>query len=270
MKLQESIPLSSIYKREEDFSADLADTLDALNVGKFEDPETESNVGTRKADIVAVGEDGGKLVVENQFDKADWDHWGRLEAYARLKKATVAVLVAEDFEDLMITTCSLRNEDSEIDWYLIQAQANTHKELSFHHVVQPARDIQVEKKAGVEYSEFWEPIRRDGLFAGKPVPVRDEGWIRKDIRNVGVCLYLNNQRCYIQLYFQSSEHRDKVMALFPESDYSYEYKNSPKEIKVQFPVLDKGKNNRDDWPEIREKLVNMGTDIYNKINESDT
>ena len=87
MKLQESIPLSSIYKREEDFSADLADTLDALNVGKFEDPETESNVGTRKADIVAVGEDGGKLVVENQFDKADWDHWGRLEAYARLKKA---------------------------------------------------------------------------------------------------------------------------------------------------------------------------------------
>ena len=270
MKLQESIPLSSIYKREEDFSADLADTLDALNVGKFEDPETESNVGTRKADIVAVGEDGGKLVVENQFGKANWDHWGRLEAYARLKKATVAVLVAEDFEDLMITTCSLRNEDSEIDWYLIQAQANTHKELSFHHVVQPARDIQVEKKAGVEYSEFWEPIRRDGLFAGKPVPVHDEGWIRKDIRNVGVCLYLNNQRCYIQLYFQSSEHRDKVMALFPESDYSYEYKNSPKEIKVQFPVLDKGKNNRDDWPEIREKLVNMGTDIYNKINESDT
>ena len=270
MKLQESIPLSSIYKREEDFSADLADTLDALNIGKFEDPETESNVGTRKADIVAVGEDGGKLVVENQFGKANWDHWGRLEAYARLKKATVAVLVAEDFEDLMITTCSLRNEDSEIDWYLIQAQANTHKELSFHHVVQPARDIQVEKKAGVEYSEFWEPIRRDGLFAGKPVPVHDEGWIRKDIRNVGVCLYLNNQRCYIQLYFQSSEHRDKVMALFPESDYSYEYKNSPKEIKVQFPVLDKGKNNRDDWPEIREKLVNMGTDIYNKINESDT
>ena len=44
-------------------------TLDALNVGKFEDPETESNVGTRKADIVAVGEDG-VLVVENQFGKA--------------------------------------------------------------------------------------------------------------------------------------------------------------------------------------------------------
>lgn len=273
MKLQEPIPLSDIYEREEVFSRDLAKTLDALNIGKFEDPETESNVGTRKADIVAIGEDGGKLVVENQFGKANWDHWGRLEAYARLKKATVAALVAEDFEDLMITTCSLRNEDSEIDWYLIQAQANTHEELSFHHVVQPARDIQVEKKAGVEYSEFWEPIRREGLFAGKPVPI-NELQIRKNVQVQGVQLFLalSNHRCYIKLSFEGkdkSENRDEIMELFPESEYNYEYKESPKFASVIFPVSDKGKKDRDDWPEIREKLVSMGTDIYDKINESD-
>ena len=111
MKLQKTIPLSSIYTREEDFSTDLADNLDALGIGKFEDAETESNVGTRRADIVAVGEDD-TLVVENQFGRANWDHWGRLEAYARLKEATITVLVAEDFEELMIVTCNLRNEDS--------------------------------------------------------------------------------------------------------------------------------------------------------------
>ena len=54
-----------------------------------------------------------------------------------------------------------------------------------------------------------------------------------------------------------------------ESDYLYEYNDSPKQIRVKFPVLDKGKNNQDDWDEIREALVTMGTDIYNKINESD-
>ena len=56
MKLQETIPLSSIYTREEDFSTDLADNLDALGVGSFEDPKIESPVGKRRADIVAVGE----------------------------------------------------------------------------------------------------------------------------------------------------------------------------------------------------------------------
>ena len=123
MNIQQRIPLSDIYKREEDFSADLAENLDALRVGRFEDAETESNVGTRRADIVAVGEDG-ILVVENQFGKADWDHWGRLEAYARLKKADVAVLVAEDFEELMIVTCRLRDEDSAIDLSLIRILGN--------------------------------------------------------------------------------------------------------------------------------------------------
>ena len=208
MNIQQLKPLSDIYKREEEFSADLADNLEALNIGEFEDVETESNVGTRRADIVAVGEDG-ILVIENQFGKADWDHWGRLEAYARLKKADVAVLVAEDFEELMIVTCNLRNEDSKIDWYLIQAQANAHKELSFHHLARPAIDIQTERKAEAEESEFWAPVRGGELgelFAGKPVPARAEGWIMKTIRNIQVCLFLTNRRCYIRLYFLGPNH----------------------------------------------------------------
>lgn len=274
MNLQQLIPLSDIYNREEDFSMDLADNLDALRIGSFEDVETEARVGTRRADIVGIGE-GGTLVVENQFGKADWDHWGRLEAYARLKEATVAVLVAESFEELMIVTCRLRDDDSTIDWYLIQAQANSHNELSFHHVVGPAIDIQTEKKAEGGYSEFWQPIRQGELgelFAGKPVPISNEGWISKSIRNVGVNLFLTNQRCYVQLYFEGKdrlERRDKIMALFPESDYLYKYNDSPKQIRVQFPILDKGKNDRDNWDKIREELVSLGTDIYNKISESD-
>ena len=276
MNLQKTVPLSTVYpgqSGERDFSADLVKNLKELNVGKFEDAETEANVGTRKADIVAVGEDG-TLVVENQFGRANWDHWGRLEAYARLKEADVAVLVAERFEELMIVTCNLRNEDSNVNWYLIQAQANSHSELFFNHVARPAIDIQTEKKGDILYSEFWAPIREGEcgeLFVGKPVPIRNEGWIMKTIRKVQVCLYLNKQQCYIQLYFLKPNHcerRDKIMELFPESDYNYEYKDTEKITAVIFPVLDKGKDDRDLWDEIREKLVTMGTDIYNKINES--
>ncbi len=274
MNLQKTISLSSIYTREEDFSDDLADNLDALRVGSFEDPETESNVGTRRADIVAVGEDG-TLVVENQFGKADWDHWGRLEAYARLKKADVAVLVAEDFEELMIVTCNLRNEDSTIDWYLIQAQANAHEELSFHHVARPAIDIQTEKKTEAGESEFWSPIRRGELgevFKGKPVPIKDERLLDKRVRGVQMTLRLNKNHCSIRLRFQETnrlERRDEIMELFPKPPYNYEYKEADESVSVVFPVLNKGIDDRDDWDEIREKLVARGTAIYNKINESD-
>ena len=272
MQLQKTIPLSSIYNREEDFSTDLADNLDALRVGSFEDPETESNVGTRRADLVAAGEDG-TLVVENQFGKADWDHWGRLEAYARLKKADVAVLVAEEFEELMIVTCNLRNEDSAISWYLIQVQANAHNELSFHHTARPAIDIQTEKKAEGGYSEFWAPIREgNGLFAGKPVLIRNDGYISKSTRGVDVYLHLTNHQCYIRLWIQGInrlERRDKVKELFRESNYEYKDKDTTMFATLIFPVLNKGRKDPEHWPEMQEKLVNMGTKIYNKINESD-
>jgi len=270
MKLQQSKALSSIYSREEDFSSDLANHITALGIGSFEDAETESNVGTRKADIVAVGDDG-TLVVENQFGRADWDHWGRLEAYARLKEADVAALVAESFEELMIVTCNLRNEDSKTDWYLIQTKVNSHEELSFHHIARPAIDVQTEK-IGVEYSEFWGPIRHSGLFAGKPVPLRDEGWIGKGIRGVTLILQLHNHACSVMLSFQGDgrlDRRAKVVELFPDNEYSYELHESPKFARVIFPVLEKGKKDRDDWPEIREKLTSLGEDVYNKIRDSD-
>jgi hypothetical protein len=271
MELQKLLPLSKHYSHEQAFSSDLAQNLSALGVGSFEDVDTESEVGTRRADIVAKGENG-TLVVENQFGKADWDHWGRLEAYARLKEADVAVLVAEDFEELMIVTCHLRNEDSGIGWYLIQAQLNSHKEVSFHHVVRPLPDVQTEK-TGVEYSEFWEPIRKgDSIFAGKSVPKRDEGWIMKVVRGVNVVLELRNHGCSVSLSFSGDdreERRTKVMELFPEGEYEYELGESKKFTWARFPVLDKGKKDPEHWPEIREKLVARGTDIYNKIDSSD-
>ena len=276
MKLQKTMPLSSIYT-EIEFSAALADNLNALDIGEFEDVETEFNINRRRADIVAVGEDG-ILVVENQFGAADWDHWGRLEAYARLRNATVAALVAESFEDLMIVTCNRRNEESGINWYLIQAQVNSHKEFSFHQVARPAIDIQIGPATDVEYSEFWTPIRggeHGELFAGRPVSVRNDGSISKQFRGVSLSLKLRQQRCYAQLFFsgadksEKSEHREIVMTLFPKSDYSYEYREASRAVSAVFPVLDKGKRDRENWDEIREALVSMGTDIYNKISESD-
>ena len=58
------------------------------------------------------------------------------------------------------------------------------------------------------------------------------------------------------------------MALFPKSDYNYEIRIHPRKQKYNFLSLTKARTISDDWDEIREKLVALGTDIYNKINES--
>ncbi|HIJ53840.1 MAG TPA: hypothetical protein HPP66_11895 [Planctomycetes bacterium] len=123
-----------------------------------------------------------------------------------------------------------------------------------------------------KYSEFWAPMRKDGLFKGKPVPVRDEGWIAKGIKGVTLILHLRNHKCSILLSLKGpdrKDRRDKVAKLFPKTKYEYEVRESPKFATIEFPVLDKGKKDREHWPEIRENLTKLGADIYNKIKESD-
>ena len=161
----------------------------------------------------------------------------------------------------------------DVDTYIWKIRARTEQDVSASNITHK----DVSEKAAIAHSEFWQPIR-DGkfgeLFEGKPVPIRYERWISRSTHNIQVYPYLNNHDCYVQLYFpgatpeEREERRDKVMELFPKSDYKYEYRDSAKETKVKFPVLDKGKNDRDDWDEIREKLVAMATNIYNKIDES--
>ena len=261
MRLQQVIELHEIYSHENDFTNELAEELSVLGLGDFEDVETQSSVGTRRADIVARGE-AGTLVVEVQFGKADWDHWGRLEGYAQFNNATVAALLAEDFEDLMIDTCRSRNEDGEIGWHLIQAGANSHRELFFCH-----RDVSAPRPSYTNnqnlYTEFWEPIRSDrhNLFSGVPVSVSQ---VYKTNNGVELTLGINVSDCYIRLRFRL-ERRDEVMELFSESEYDYRYSETERKAIMRFPVLNQGIEDRSAWPQMRDRLVGMGTEIYNKL-----
>ncbi len=131
-----------------------------------------------------------------------------------------------------------------------------------------------ENKPEVKQSEFWQPIRAGEfgeLFAGKPVLVRDDGWISKQIRRVEIILSFRKNCSYVSFLCTGEnriERREKIIALFPEADYDYSPRESPQRAGFKFPVIDKGKDHPEDWDEIREKLVAMGTDIYNKIDAS--
>lgn len=275
MKFQKFLKLSDVYKREEDFSKDLVDNLkeflSRLSIRHFEKAEIEAIVGTRRADIVAENPtDRDVLVIENQFGKANWDHWGRLEAYARIKEATIAILIADGFEELMIETCNLRNEDSSMDWYLVQMQVTEHKEFHPIKVAGPQIDIQAEKR-NLEYNEFWDPIRLgNGVFSGKRMLAKYSDSPNKTVKGVGIILKITKNRSYVHIWTSGDdrvEKRDKVYSILGDLNYQMNKSESSKHAFIDIPIMDKGQEDIEYWDEIREKLEGVGTDIYRKLEQ---
>lgn len=62
----------------------------------------------------------------------------------------------------------------------------------------------------------------------------------------------------LRLLGNSSERWNRIKNLFRDSEYEYEEKNTQVYATLIFPVLDKGKNDRDDWDEIRKKISQYG------------
>jgi hypothetical protein len=123
----------------------------------------------------------------------------------------------------------------------------------------------------VEYRDFWAPIRTDpnGLFAGKPA---GGTWITKSLRNIALSLVVQNHACCVELTFYTEDRakrRDAAVKLLSALKCDQKIHDTPKMALVRFAVLDKGIKDRDCWPEIREKLTKLGTDIYNRIKDSD-
>ncbi len=103
-----------------DFTPLLAEQLDALgseigvdlaSVGESEVP----TAGGRRIDIVAKGEDGSEIVIENQYGRADHDHLTRGLAYAVARRARGLVVVAEEHKDEFRAVAQYLNEVAEQD-----------------------------------------------------------------------------------------------------------------------------------------------------------
>lgn len=96
------VPIRDIWKKEPDFSAQLAEDANLALLGQkvgveILTEETEAGVGDFSADILAK-EDGGErlVIIENQYGDTNHDHLGKLITYAAGRGAKVLIWVVED------------------------------------------------------------------------------------------------------------------------------------------------------------------------------
>ena len=121
------VALREVWKHEaKDFTTWLQDNLDCLNDIiniQLTSAEREQSAGSFSIDLVAEDESGNTVIIENQLEKSNHDHLGKLLTYLTSMNAKAAIWIVADARPEHINAINWLNESANADFYLIKIEA---------------------------------------------------------------------------------------------------------------------------------------------------
>ena len=121
------VPLRDVWKHEAlDFTRWLQENIDILNEVidlNLSNPEREQSAGSFNIDIVAEDESGAPVIIENQLEKSDHDHLGKLLTYLVAMGARSAIWIVSNPRPEHIAAITWLNESSSANFYLLKVEA---------------------------------------------------------------------------------------------------------------------------------------------------
>lgn len=115
-RIEEVTDIRSVWPHEQyNFSEWLADNIEILNeaIGmNLEVTDKELHIGAFRADIVCKDDNVGKVVIENQLERTDHDHFGKIITYAAGVDAGAVVWIAPTFTEPHLTAVKWLNDET--------------------------------------------------------------------------------------------------------------------------------------------------------------
>lgn len=164
----EKVPLREIWKHEAlDFTTWLQNNIDVLNsVLDFQvsTPERERSTGNFNVDLVAEDENGNLVVIENQLEKSNHDHLGKVITYLASVGAGKAIWIVSEPRQEHVKAISWLNESTAAEFYLFKIEGirigSSAPAPLLTLIVGPSDEV---REAGVTKKEYAERhhIRKD-------------------------------------------------------------------------------------------------------------
>jgi hypothetical protein len=121
------VSLREVWRHEAyDLTQWLQENIDVLNDVidlNLSNPEREQSAGTFNIDIVAEDETGNPVIIENQLEKSDHDHLGKLITYLVAIGAKTAIWIVPNPRPEHIAAITWLNESSAANFYLLKIEA---------------------------------------------------------------------------------------------------------------------------------------------------
>lgn len=124
----ERVSLREVWKKEaKDFTSWLFENIEVLGEEldiNLTAVEKEKDIGSFSADIVAADESEQKVVIENQLEKTDHDHLGKILTYISNIDAKIAIWISSNPRPEHERAIDWLNETgSDINFYLVKVEA---------------------------------------------------------------------------------------------------------------------------------------------------
>lgn len=121
------VPLREVWRHEAlDFTTWLQNNYDLLNDVmdmSLANVEREQAAGSFSVDLVGEDEDGNTVIIENQLEKSDHDHLGKLVTYISAFDAKTGIWIVAEPRPEHVTAISWLNESTAASFYLIKMEA---------------------------------------------------------------------------------------------------------------------------------------------------
>jgi Domain of unknown function (DUF4268) len=122
----ERVPLREVWKHEaHNLTTWLEENVDVLNdvLGlSLVSADREQAAGAFNVDLIAEDESGRTVIIENQLERSNHDHLGKLITYTAMTDAHAAIWVVSDPRPEHVRAISWLNDSSPSDFYLLKIE----------------------------------------------------------------------------------------------------------------------------------------------------
>ncbi len=217
----ERVHLREVWPHEAlDFTRWLGENLDILSeeLGiTLTDAETEGPAGDFSVDVVARDDADRTVVIENQLERSDHDHLGKLVTYLAMMGAEAAIWIVSEARPEHVSAVSWLNENSSADFYLVQVEAvrigDSLPAPLVRRIVGPSSETRVASKRKREMSErhevrqgFWRQLLQRALDKGVMLhanaspPVGDSVRVSAGVKGIRFGYGVASHSCRVELY----------------------------------------------------------------------
>lgn len=285
------VPLREVWKHEAlDFTTWLQGNLDVVSdeLGiSITGAERERAAGDFSVDLVAEDESGNPVVIENQLEKSNHDHLGKLLTYAVAIGADTAIWIVSEARPEHVNAISWLNEFSTVTFHLVKMEAikvsDSPPAARLTQVVGPSEEIRKIGETKKEWERqdlryrFWtellEKARHKTKLHAKKSPIRrnyiGSGWGGSGKRGLGFRYVIRRHDAQADLYIYGGKDSDeRNEAIFDSLAASKDEIESRFGGKLDWQRLEDkhacrivatislgGLRDEERWPEIQEAMI---------------